>query len=299
MRPAAASRSRSRRRWPTRPSAGYAELQKMLDDGDGQPARRPPAQERLPADRAGAGPDRPDRPGRLRGRADRLRERADRRRDRPGQRLARRPVRPRVAPGAAARRRDGPRPRRCSRSWRRGTGPCSTADGTCSRSWPAGPRRRTSRWLRRIETLDQQYAFIRTHIFWIRDAEPLGAATVAHARDDSIRTARALVRLAIEAGDRSLWGRASLEFILAALALVVLPWPLWLGQKALDRSAWPAPGDRLLADSPPDGSRARDDAGRVPRSGRSGIDGRRSSPGGTSSEYDRRTPRGPRPPRSS
>ena len=53
--------------------------------------------------------------------------------------------------------------------------------------------------LRRIETLDEQYAFIRTHIFWIRDAEPLGAATLAHARDDSIRTARALVRLAMEA----------------------------------------------------------------------------------------------------
>ena len=52
--------------------------------------------------------------------------------------------------------------------------------------------------LRRIKTLDEQYAFIRTHIFWIRDAEPLGAATVAHARDDLVRTAKALVRLTIE-----------------------------------------------------------------------------------------------------
>ncbi len=61
--------------------------------------------------------------------------------------------------------------------------------------------------LHRIKTLDDQYAFIRTHIFWIRDAEPLGATTLAHARDDSIRTAKALVHLAIEAGDRSLWSR--------------------------------------------------------------------------------------------
>ena len=56
--------------------------------------------------------------------------------------------------------------------------------------------------VRRIDTLDQQYAFIRTHIFWIRDAEPLGVATVAHARDESIRTARALARLALEPADR-------------------------------------------------------------------------------------------------
>jgi hypothetical protein len=88
---------------------------------------------------------------------------------------------------------------------------------------------------RRIDILDKEYNFIRAHIFWIRDAEPLGVATVAHARDESIRTARALVRLAIEPTDRSLWSHASIEFVMAILAMVVLPWPLWLGQKALDR----------------------------------------------------------------
>ena len=89
--------------------------------------------------------------------------------------------------------------------------------------------------LKRIETLDLQYAFIRTHIFWIRDAEPLGATTLAHARDDSMRTARALVHLAMEAGDRSLWSHPSFAFILAAAALVVFPLPLFLGRRALDR----------------------------------------------------------------
>jgi hypothetical protein len=89
--------------------------------------------------------------------------------------------------------------------------------------------------LRRIQTLDEQYAFIRTHIFWIRDAEPLGAATVAHARDDSIRAAKAVLRLSMETGDRSLWSRIAPEFILALTALIVLPWPLLIGQRALDR----------------------------------------------------------------
>jgi hypothetical protein len=91
--------------------------------------------------------------------------------------------------------------------------------------------------VRRIETLDQQYAFIRTHIFWIRDAEPLGAATVAHARDDSIRTAKAVFRLAMETGDRSLWSRMTPEFILVLAALVVLPLPLLIGQRALNHLA--------------------------------------------------------------
>ncbi len=89
--------------------------------------------------------------------------------------------------------------------------------------------------LRRLEVLDQQYAFIRTHIFWIRDAEPVGPATVAHARDESLRAAKALARLATETWDRSLWGRASAEFLLTLVALALLPWPLFLARKALDR----------------------------------------------------------------
>ena len=89
--------------------------------------------------------------------------------------------------------------------------------------------------VQRIKTLDEQYAFIRTHIFWIRDGEPVGATTLAHARDDSIRTARALVHLAMEAGDRSLWARPTPVFALAVVGLIVLPVPLFLGRRALDR----------------------------------------------------------------
>lgn len=89
--------------------------------------------------------------------------------------------------------------------------------------------------LKRIATLDEQYAFIRTHIFWIRDAEPIGATTLAHARDDSIRTAKGLVHLAMEAGDRALWCRPSADFVLALIAAIVAPVPLFLGRRALDR----------------------------------------------------------------
>ncbi len=87
----------------------------------------------------------------------------------------------------------------------------------------------------RVKTLDLQYAFIRTHIFWIRDAEPIGATTLAHARDDSLRTAKALGLLALESGDRNLWGRTSPAWLASLVALMVVPLPLLLGRRALDR----------------------------------------------------------------
>ena len=101
--------------------------------------------------------------------------------------------------------------------------------------------------LKRINTLDEQYAFIRTHIFWIKDAEPLGATTVAHARDDAVRTAKAVGALTLEFGDRSLWGRFSPLFGLTLLALVALPYPLLLGQKALERLRLPSSPDSALS----------------------------------------------------
>ena len=109
--------------------------------------------------------------------------------------------------------------------------------------------------LKRVETLDLQYAFIRTHIFWIRDAEPIGASTLAHARDDSIRTAKALAGLALETGDRSLWGKTSPDFVLAVVALCVIPLPLLIGRRALDRLRTGAvpPTALGLADFPPEG----------------------------------------------
>jgi small-conductance mechanosensitive channel len=79
---------------------------------------------------------------------------------------------------------------------------------------------------RRLRTLDDQYGFIRTHIFWVRDEEPIGAATLAQARREALRVGKGLWRMSLEAWDRSLWGRVSAEFAAALLAMVALPWPL-------------------------------------------------------------------------
>ena len=105
--------------------------------------------------------------------------------------------------------------------------------------------------LRRIRLLDEQYAFIRTHIFWVRDAEPVGPATLAHARDEAIRAVKALVKLAAELGDRTLWGKVSPDFLLAMVGLVVLPIPLRLGQKAIDRLRLAVPDPEMTPETAP------------------------------------------------
>jgi hypothetical protein len=79
---------------------------------------------------------------------------------------------------------------------------------------------------RRLRTLDDQYGFIRTHIFWVRDLEPIGTTTLAQARRELFLAGKALLRLGCEACDRSLWGRLSAEFLAASAALLILPWPL-------------------------------------------------------------------------
>ena len=79
--------------------------------------------------------------------------------------------------------------------------------------------------LRRLQTLDEQYSFIRTNIFWVRDQEPIGKAIVGQAEREVVLVARSLVRLACEAFDRKLRGRVSVEFAAACVAIVGLPWP--------------------------------------------------------------------------
>ena len=91
--------------------------------------------------------------------------------------------------------------------------------------------------LRRLRTLDEQYSFIRTNIFWVRDQEPIGTAIVGQAEREVELVARSLVRLACEACDRKLRGRVSVEFAAACVALVGLPWPLFRIRKAARRIA--------------------------------------------------------------
>src|SRR5262249_34050729 len=76
---------------------------------------------------------------------------------------------------------------------------------------------------RRLAILDEEYGFIRTHIFWVRDQEPLGLTTLNQGVRDLRRLATALGRLVQETTRRKLWGRPSAEFLVAAVAVLGLP----------------------------------------------------------------------------
>src|SRR5262249_33573449 len=101
---------------------------------------------------------------------------------------------------------------------------------------------------RRLRILDEHYGFIRTHIFWVRDQEPVGAATALQAPRERTQPGRSPARLAEEFGDARAWGRVSAEFLAAALGLVVLPWPLRKGYALLTSLGEP----RLPGASVPD-----------------------------------------------
>jgi potassium efflux system protein len=101
-----------------------------------------------------------------------------------------------------------------------------------------------SQVVRRLAILDEEYGFIRTHIFWVRDQDPIGLATLAQGAREFSHLARGLARLARESLKPSLWGAPSAEFMVTAMATLALP--LALGRlrrelkKLIDRGA-PAP----------------------------------------------------------
>jgi potassium efflux system protein len=111
--------------------------------------------------------------------------------------------------------------------------------------------------VRRLTILDDQYAYVRTHIFWMRDAEPIGLATLAPVPTDCRKLARSLLNIAGEVCDRSAWGRVSPIFILALLMTAALPWPLHRARMALgdrvETSRRPPPANP--ATTPPDATR--------------------------------------------
>jgi hypothetical protein len=76
---------------------------------------------------------------------------------------------------------------------------------------------------RRLAILDEEYGFIRTHIFWVRDQEPIGLATIAQGWRECQHLVRALIRLAQDSARPQTWGRASVEFLTATLAVLGLP----------------------------------------------------------------------------
>ena len=87
--------------------------------------------------------------------------------------------------------------------------------------------------VRRLDTLDKQYAFVRANLFWIRDAEPIGVATIRQARRELRHLLPGLGRLAFEPFDPLLWARPTVEFGVALCAAAVLPFGLIYLRKAI------------------------------------------------------------------
>jgi hypothetical protein len=88
---------------------------------------------------------------------------------------------------------------------------------------------------RRLGVLDEEYSFIRTHIFWVRDQEPLGLTTVQRLGRELKRLAKGMLTLAEESSDHKSWAQPSNEFITAAVAAVVLPLGLFRLRRLLRR----------------------------------------------------------------
>ncbi len=76
---------------------------------------------------------------------------------------------------------------------------------------------------RRLAILDEEYGFIRTHIFWVRDQDPIGPETLAQSAREFNQLVRGLVRLVQETTKANLWGQPSAEFLATALAALAVP----------------------------------------------------------------------------
>ena len=78
---------------------------------------------------------------------------------------------------------------------------------------------------RRLSILDQEYGFIRTNIFWVRDQEPIGLLTLTQGAREFNVLVKGLLRLVKETVKPNLWGQPSGEFLVTALAVLVFPCP--------------------------------------------------------------------------
>jgi len=88
--------------------------------------------------------------------------------------------------------------------------------------------------VRRLGILDEEYGFIRTQIFWVRDQDPIGLGTFAQGTREFNYLVTGVLRLAQEIIKPNLWGQPSAEFLVTALAVLALP----LGLVRLRRGIW-------------------------------------------------------------
>jgi potassium efflux system protein len=76
---------------------------------------------------------------------------------------------------------------------------------------------------RRLAILDQEYGFIRTNIFWVRDQEPVGVLTLTQGARELNVLLKGLVRLMRETVNPKLWGQPSGEFLFAVTGIFLVP----------------------------------------------------------------------------
>lgn len=88
---------------------------------------------------------------------------------------------------------------------------------------------------RRLAILDEEYTFIRTHLFWIRDKEPIGASTFSRGAVEIRRLAPVILGLAREATTPRSWRRLTPEFLAMALLSLTLPLGLFRLRRSLKR----------------------------------------------------------------
>jgi len=89
--------------------------------------------------------------------------------------------------------------------------------------------------VRRLGILDEEYGFIRTHIFWVRDQDPIGLGSLMQGAREFNYLLNGLLRLARETVNANLWCRPSAEFLVTALAVIALPMMLVRLRQALWR----------------------------------------------------------------
>ena len=75
---------------------------------------------------------------------------------------------------------------------------------------------------RRLGILDEEYGFIRTHLFWVRDQDPIGLGTLSQGIREFQRLVKDLLRLVQETAKPRHW-QPSVEFVVASLAVLCLP----------------------------------------------------------------------------
>ncbi|WP_337176681.1 hypothetical protein [Paludisphaera sp.] len=100
---------------------------------------------------------------------------------------------------------------------------------------------------RRLEILEEATSFIRTHLFWVRDQDPIGGVTVSLAAGEARRLARVAAGLAHGTATTTGWKSAKPEFLAAAAAVALLPLGILRVRLALKRKL----AEMLPPPSPP------------------------------------------------